>query len=716
MAPNKTAGITLRAGADTAAASAELNKFLGETERGAASAAKGMSESYKSSLESIRNYSAVALAATTAASGFALRAAQQAETSASRAASAVTVAGGSWAFYKSEVLGAAAALQGLTKYSEEELLDTFARTVALTGDVEQGLAAMSKTADLAAALQIDLGAAGDIYSKALTGNVEVLGRVLPALRAKLEALGEDATAADKTALAMQELGKFTGTAASQMETAAGITNTLTDATGELQESVGNALTPAFNTLAAALTPIVTAIGEWVDKNPELTAGLAAATLVVTGLTTAAAALAVTLPAVSAGLTAVGVSASLIPGFGWAIAGAAAVAGLAAASLTGAENAERHTRALETNAEIAAALTKNAPKTLTVNIGGAHDFTDEEIAAEKAARDKARRDRMEAELADYRLLTGKRGDLFLFELETEAANSSAATKARYDTELADYRELTGKKGAFFIQGLEIEQNTATQARDAKLALWQEEEAVWQGHLGSMSAAYDTFTNTLLNTDMTGKQRARAMLNSAGAAFIQDIGARLKHAIAAELLILKTKTMATAAGAAADSAGTAVQVANSQTRAAAESTSLAAKVYAFYASLGPFGVPAAAATLAVMFAGITSFASKFASGGPVPGRGSGDTVPAMLTPGEFVVNRNAAQANLPLLSAINSGRGGSVRLGGGGPVIHIHTDRDASTADVLRLRSLFDQWLAPALEAATERGAFSPGYAGVQRGGF
>ena len=32
---------------------------------------------------------------------------------------------------------------------------------------------------------------------------------------------------------------------------------------------------------------------------------------------------------------------------------------------------------------------------------------------------------------------------------------------------------------------------------------------------------------------------------------------------------------------------------------------------------------------------------------------DTVPAMLTPGEFVVNRQATQQNLPLLKAINSG---------------------------------------------------------------
>jgi hypothetical protein len=40
---------------------------------------------------------------------------------------------------------------------------------------------------------------------------------------------------------------------------------------------------------------------------------------------------------------------------------------------------------------------------------------------------------------------------------------------------------------------------------------------------------------------------------------------------------------------------------------------------------------------------------------------DTIPAMLTPGEFVVNRRSAQNNLPLLQAINSGlynKGGKV----------------------------------------------------------
>jgi hypothetical protein len=45
-------------------------------------------------------------------------------------------------------------------------------------------------------------------------------------------------------------------------------------------------------------------------------------------------------------------------------------------------------------------------------------------------------------------------------------------------------------------------------------------------------------------------------------------------------------------------------------------------------------------------------KFATGSFVPGIGNTDTVPALLTPGEFVVRKSVAQAYGPLLQAINS----------------------------------------------------------------
>jgi len=69
-----------------------------------------------------------------------------------------------------------------------------------------------------------------------------------------------------------------------------------------------------------------------------------------------------------------------------------------------------------------------------------------------------------------------------------------------------------------------------------------------------------------------------------------------------------------------------------------------------------------------------------GNVVPGQGNTDTVPAMLTPGEFVVNKEATAANLPLLQAINnSTNGGQATFGRGnygrtGPTGYSSSDID------------------------------------------
>jgi hypothetical protein len=56
-------------------------------------------------------------------------------------------------------------------------------------------------------------------------------------------------------------------------------------------------------------------------------------------------------------------------------------------------------------------------------------------------------------------------------------------------------------------------------------------------------------------------------------------------------------------------------------------------------------------------IQSVALKFADGGPVRGPGSArsDSIPAMLSDGEYVVNARSARQHEPVLRSINEGRG-------------------------------------------------------------
>lgn len=61
----------------------------------------------------------------------------------------------------------------------------------------------------------------------------------------------------------------------------------------------------------------------------------------------------------------------------------------------------------------------------------------------------------------------------------------------------------------------------------------------------------------------------------------------------------------------------------------------------AGIGPFGFLIGLASVAAVIAAVLSFA-KFAKGGMVKGQGQGDTVPAMLTPGEGVLTREQVAA--------------------------------------------------------------------------
>jgi len=83
-----------------------------------------------------------------------------------------------------------------------------------------------------------------------------------------------------------------------------------------------------------------------------------------------------------------------------------------------------------------------------------------------------------------------------------------------------------------------------------------------------------------------------------------------------------------------------------------------------ALPSFGVAAAAGAAARggKTSALTVRTLRRNTGGGVPGSGNTDTVPAMLTPGEFVINKEATKQNLGLLKAINDGKTQGLNKGG------------------------------------------------------
>lgn len=62
----------------------------------------------------------------------------------------------------------------------------------------------------------------------------------------------------------------------------------------------------------------------------------------------------------------------------------------------------------------------------------------------------------------------------------------------------------------------------------------------------------------------------------------------------------------------------------------------------------------------------FMRRFASGGFVPGSGSKDSIPALLMPGEFVMNKKSSERYAWLLNSLNNNKFGMGGFAGGGPV--------------------------------------------------
>lgn len=86
---------------------------------------------------------------------------------------------------------------------------------------------------------------------------------------------------------LKETNAQAGDAARLAESAAGKQAVWAAQTEALNQQIGMALQPALLALLQTMTPIITTVGDWVARNPELAAGLGIGTTAVMGLTAAA---------------------------------------------------------------------------------------------------------------------------------------------------------------------------------------------------------------------------------------------------------------------------------------------------------------------------------------------------------------------------------------------------------------------------------------------
>ena len=144
--------------------------------------------------------------------------------------------------------------QQYTKYGDTDSAQMLSRLIQLSGDYEGSVKALETAQDLASTGMFDMNTAARYVGMALAGNVEMLGRYIPELRAGSDGLKDLTTKAEKTEYAMKLLNeKFGGTARAELDTYAGQVQQLQNYIGDYREMIGDKLNPVLKVGAERLT-------------------------------------------------------------------------------------------------------------------------------------------------------------------------------------------------------------------------------------------------------------------------------------------------------------------------------------------------------------------------------------------------------------------------------------------------------------------------------
>jgi tail length tape measure protein len=185
----------------------------------------------------------------------------------------------------------ASALQKTTRYGDEEILSAENLLLTFTNIKKNVFPQVTKLAlDMSTALGQDLKSSSIQLGKALqdpiTG-VTALRRVgvnfTESQMDMIKALVKSGDLLGAQKIIIKELQtEFGGSAEAAGKTFAGQLDILKNQFGEVMESVGKALIPALQQLVKEITPIVSAVADWISKNPDLVVSIGKITLAIVG--------------------------------------------------------------------------------------------------------------------------------------------------------------------------------------------------------------------------------------------------------------------------------------------------------------------------------------------------------------------------------------------------------------------------------------------------
>jgi len=169
----------------------------------------------------------------------------------------VELTGKSWVSVKDDLDQMIASLQATTQYGDTETAEVLTTLTQLTGDYDKSVKGLPIALDLAATGLFDTGTAAKYVAMALEGNVEMLGRYIPELKAENNEIVKNGTAAEKSAEFMRIFNeKFAGTAQKNLQSTAGQMKQLENYLGDIGEVIGGAVLPVMNNLLGTMIDIV----------------------------------------------------------------------------------------------------------------------------------------------------------------------------------------------------------------------------------------------------------------------------------------------------------------------------------------------------------------------------------------------------------------------------------------------------------------------------